>query len=33
LHTVWLGTGLILAGLTMHQWDMLKGGPGPTTVE
>ncbi|MFZ0470881.1 MAG: EamA family transporter [Thiogranum sp.] len=33
LPTVWLGTGLILAGLTMHQWDTLKGGPGPTTVE
>ncbi|MCG6865395.1 MAG: DMT family transporter [Thiogranum sp.] len=33
LPTVWLGTGLILAGLTMHQWDMLKGGRAPTTVE
>jgi drug/metabolite transporter (DMT)-like permease len=33
LPTVWLGTGLILAGLTMHQWDTLKGGPGPATVE
>jgi len=33
LPTVWLGTGLILAGLTMHQWDMLKGGPTPTTVD
>jgi drug/metabolite transporter (DMT)-like permease len=33
LPTVWLGTGLILAGLTIHQWDTLKGSPGPTTVE